>query len=82
MLVGIVTLMHEGNAVREFYRMRLARSPAHVSDAGDNNGRSGERSHRIDALVSESHGGAVNRMPGRPPRRDSSGGAPEAENKP
>jgi hypothetical protein len=30
-------------------------------------------------LVSEPHGGAGNRMPGRPPRHDSSGGAAEAE---
>src|SRR5215469_663908 len=32
------------------------------------------RSHRIDALVSESHGGVGNRMPSRPSRHDSRGG--------
>ena len=37
------------------------------------------RSHRIDALVSEPHGGVGNRMPGRPSRHDSRSGATEAE---
>ena len=52
-------LRHEGNEVREFYS-QLPR-PVLV----------GIRSHRIDALVSEPHGGVGNRMPSRPSRHDS-----------
>ena len=62
-----MTLQHEGDNVREFYSS-LPRP-----------GASGYRSHGIDAVVFKSHGGAGNRMSGRPSSTDSRSGAPEAE---
>src|SRR5262249_50629817 len=62
-------LWHESNEVREFYSQLPAPSVGRY------------RSHRIDALVSESHGGVGNRMPSRPSRHDSRGGTPQAENR-
>jgi len=58
-----LTLMHEGNEVREF----LFPAPAPRT--------CGHRRHRTDALVSELDGRAGDRMPGRPSCHDSSCGA-------
>ena len=58
-----MTLKHEGN------NLFLASTP----------GASGHRSHGIDAMVCEPHGGAGNRMLGRSSGRDSGSRATEAE---
>ena len=60
-----LTLMHEGNEVREFY----SSAP----------GACRHRSNRIDAMVSEPDGRVKNRMPGRSSSEHTGGRATEAE---